>query len=143
MADARARSASTRPRTNTGGCSMSAMTRAAERLVVCGTKGVNKMPEGCWYELVLRRAQAAVGREPTTTATARSGTSANPSAPWRRRRPGRRAEDDLLPAWLTRDAAADPKPASRTITPSSASDDEHGRPRRAAATEPRRCCAAR
>ncbi len=21
--------------------------------MVCGTKGVNKIPEGCWYELVL------------------------------------------------------------------------------------------
>ena len=30
-----------------------AMTRAAERLIVCGTKGVNKSPEGCWYQLVL------------------------------------------------------------------------------------------
>jgi len=28
------------------------MTRAAERLVVCATKGVNKIPEGCWYDLV-------------------------------------------------------------------------------------------
>jgi ATP-dependent helicase/nuclease subunit A len=29
------------------------MTRAAERLVVCGTKGVNKSPDGCWHQLVL------------------------------------------------------------------------------------------
>ena len=29
-----------------------AMTRAAERLVVCGCQGVNKRPEGCWYDLV-------------------------------------------------------------------------------------------
>ena len=29
------------------------MTRAAERLIVCGTKGVNKSPEGCWHQLVL------------------------------------------------------------------------------------------
>ena len=29
-----------------------AMTRAAERLVVCGIKGKNKIPDGCWYELV-------------------------------------------------------------------------------------------
>ena len=28
------------------------LTRAAERLVVCATKGVNKMPEACWYQLV-------------------------------------------------------------------------------------------
>jgi ATP-dependent helicase/nuclease subunit A len=29
-----------------------AMTRAAERLVVCGTQGKNKIPDGCWYQLV-------------------------------------------------------------------------------------------
>jgi ATP-dependent helicase/nuclease subunit A len=29
-----------------------AMTRAAERLVVCATRGVNKAPEQCWYQLV-------------------------------------------------------------------------------------------
>ena len=26
-----------------------AMTRAAERLVVCGTQGAKKIPDGCWY----------------------------------------------------------------------------------------------
>ena len=30
-----------------------AMTRAAERLIVCGCQGVNKRPEGCWYDLVV------------------------------------------------------------------------------------------
>ena len=29
-----------------------AMTRAAERLIVCGAKGANKIPDGCWYQLV-------------------------------------------------------------------------------------------
>ncbi|MBS0246029.1 MAG: double-strand break repair helicase AddA [Proteobacteria bacterium] len=29
-----------------------AMTRAAERLVVCGLKGDKKIPDGCWYQLV-------------------------------------------------------------------------------------------
>jgi ATP-dependent helicase/nuclease subunit A len=29
-----------------------AMTRAAERLIVCGVKGKNKIPDGCWYQLV-------------------------------------------------------------------------------------------
>jgi len=29
------------------------MTRAAERLVVCGTKGDRKAPDGCWHQLVL------------------------------------------------------------------------------------------
>ncbi len=29
-----------------------AMTRAAETLIVCGCQGRNKIPDGCWYELV-------------------------------------------------------------------------------------------
>ncbi|MDN4163691.1 ATP-binding domain-containing protein, partial [Nocardioides abyssi] len=29
-----------------------AMTRAAERLIICGAQGKNKIPDGCWYELV-------------------------------------------------------------------------------------------
>jgi ATP-dependent helicase/nuclease subunit A len=29
-----------------------AMTRAIERLVVCGVDGIRKRPEGCWYDLV-------------------------------------------------------------------------------------------
>src|SRR5450759_3535044 len=29
-----------------------AMTRAAERLIVCGTQGARKIPDGCWYSLV-------------------------------------------------------------------------------------------
>jgi ATP-dependent helicase/nuclease subunit A len=29
-----------------------AMTRAIERLIVCGVEGKTKLPEGCWYELV-------------------------------------------------------------------------------------------
>ena len=29
-----------------------AMTRAAERLVICGARGKNKIPDGCWYQLV-------------------------------------------------------------------------------------------
>jgi len=29
-----------------------AMTRAADRLVVAGSRGVNRIPSGCWYELI-------------------------------------------------------------------------------------------
>jgi ATP-dependent helicase/nuclease subunit A len=29
-----------------------AMTRAADRLVIAGSRGVNRIPAGCWYELV-------------------------------------------------------------------------------------------
>ena len=29
-----------------------AMTRAADRLIVCGAQGLNAKPQGCWYDLV-------------------------------------------------------------------------------------------
>ena len=31
-----------------------AMTRAADRLVVAGSRGVNRIPDGCWYQLIER-----------------------------------------------------------------------------------------
>ena len=38
------------------------LTRAADRLLVCGAKGVNKAPKGCWHDLVLSCAATSVGR---------------------------------------------------------------------------------
>ena len=35
-----------------------AMTRAADRLVVAGSRGVNRAPPGCWYELIERALKA-------------------------------------------------------------------------------------
>ena len=70
-----------------------AMTRAADRLVVCGVDGENKRPEGCWYELVERRARRphcseGAGRR---SATARCGASARSPDARRRCRRIRRA----------------------------------------------------
>jgi len=109
-----------------------AMTRAAERLVVCGTKGVNKVPEGCWHQLVRDALEADCVRElaadgsgevlryrkgEAETATAKSDTA--------------QATDISLPPWLRRDVAPD-KPALRTVKPSSAIDEDTARPRAAA-----------
>src|SRR6185437_10690084 len=33
------------------------LTRAEDRLVICGAKGVNKAPGGCWHDLVLSALQ--------------------------------------------------------------------------------------
>ena len=114
------------------------LTRAAERLVVCGTKGVNKIPEGCWYELVLD----ALKPRATETDTAdgkvwhfhkfERAAAAEHS---------KRTRKCLPPGWLRRDAADEPR-AIRTMTPSSAIEDEDNRPA-PAATGRRRCCAAR
>jgi ATP-dependent helicase/nuclease subunit A len=107
------------------------MTRAAERLIVCGTKGVNKIPEGCWHQLVREALEAECVREsaddgnevlryrkgeaeaaPTTIAIA---------AP----------KEISLPSWLARDVLAD-KPALLSVTPSSVMEDDETRPRAAA-----------
>ena len=48
-----------------------AMTRAIERLVVCGVDGVNKRPEGCWYDLARDALEAQCSASRPTTARAR------------------------------------------------------------------------
>jgi ATP-dependent helicase/nuclease subunit A len=40
-----------------------AMTRAADRLVVAGSRGVNRMPDGCWYQLIERALKAEAVEE--------------------------------------------------------------------------------
>jgi ATP-dependent helicase/nuclease subunit A len=101
------------------------LTRAAEQLVVCGTKGVNKIPEGCWYELVLEalkplsvESESADGKVWHFRKSERAAATAEvPTG----------ATKTKLPAWLARDASAEPQ-SFLTITPSSASDDENNRP---------------
>jgi ATP-dependent helicase/nuclease subunit A len=98
------------------------LTRAAERLVVCATKGVNKIPEGCWYELICD-ALKPDGME---------ATDADGDKVWRLRKGEPLASDTeprpphpaaALPPWLTRDAA--PAVArSRAISPSRTDDEE-------------------
>jgi ATP-dependent helicase/nuclease subunit A len=39
------------------------LTRAADRLLVCGAKGVNKAPAGCWHDLVLSALQPSAEEE--------------------------------------------------------------------------------
>ena len=39
------------------------LTRAADRLLVCGAKGVNKAPQGCWHDLVLSALQPSSGED--------------------------------------------------------------------------------
>src|SRR5450759_4415489 len=99
------------------------MTRAAERLIVCGTQGARKIPDVCWYQLVedalkpdcvsepaddgigevLRYRKGAVSTSESVTANI-AATKPMP-----------------LPAWLTCAAAPEPA-AARSITPSSVMD---------------------
>ena len=102
------------------------LTRAADRLLVCGAKGVNKAPAGCWHDLVLRPLQSLSEEESDadgkiwhfrkSSSTAAGGGS---------RAPEKRV---ALPAWLTTNVPPSP-PAPMILRPSDMADDE---PRRGA-----------
>ena len=104
------------------------MTRAAERLVVCGTKGVHKCPDDCWHRLVSDalvplsvEADDGEGplwrftKAPLVTAIADEANKDGAPAP--------------LPAWLTAKLAPQPQ-VRRRIRPSDA--DERSEPSSAA-----------
>jgi ATP-dependent helicase/nuclease subunit A len=98
------------------------MTRAAERLVVCATKGVNKVPEGCWYDLVCAALKPLavedrdvdgdktwrLRKEPLSTESGKS-----PDGP----------AAIVVPEWL-RNTAAPQKPRRRIVRPSDTGDDD-------------------
>jgi ATP-dependent helicase/nuclease subunit A len=98
------------------------MTRAAERLVVCATRGVNKPPDECWYNLVCE-ALRPLAEETTDT---------DGDKVWRLRKGETSAQTDdkisviapvVAPDWL-RQPAAPPQRPSRILTPSGSGEDE-------------------
>jgi ATP-dependent helicase/nuclease subunit A len=104
-----------------------AMTRAADRLVVCGALGKQAMPTGCWYQLVREGLEASdlLVEEPADHG---DGTVLRfRTAP---RQPMPPAERDtkqmslaLAPAWLTTSLPGEPA-FNPTLTPSGA-DPRH------------------
>jgi ATP-dependent helicase/nuclease subunit A len=102
-----------------------AMTRAAERLVVCGAKGSNKIPDGCWYQLVSDALLDDCITEPAFDGDGevhryRKGDA--PSAQAVKPEETRPPERVALPDWLRHDAPRE-APAMRTVTPSGVEDD--------------------
>ena len=103
-----------------------AMTRAAERLIVCGAKGKNRIPDGCWYQLVEDALTPDCAAEPADDGEGevlryRKGEP----EPAKTTKPVEEkvAEIKSLPDWLTRNATPE-IPKWRTITPSSVEEDE-------------------
>ena len=99
-----------------------AMTRAAERLIVCGTEGERGRPQGCWYDLVHDALKPGLSEEAvddgivwryrkTLAETAMLETISD-SAPIQ----------IALPAWIKRDAPKD-APKLEVISPSSAYEE--------------------
>jgi ATP-dependent helicase/nuclease subunit A len=107
-----------------------AMTRAKERLVVCGTQGRNKIPDGCWYRL----AENALKPDCVSELADDGGGEV-----WRYRKgpPPEQQEQKIatsgatkptsLPYWLKTNAMSESS-ASLPITPSSVMDDDDTRP---------------
>jgi ATP-dependent helicase/nuclease subunit A len=100
-----------------------AMTRAADRLIVCGTQGLGKRPECCWYDLV-RNALAREAKEepaedgdgnvwrwrPAASDQADSMPALSPESP----------SVLEIPPWLIGIASA-PETRPRVVSPSTAS----------------------
>ncbi len=89
-----------------------AMTRAAERLIICGARGRNSKPKGCWYDLVRDALAPEAISEPADDGdgTALRWRKAQPAAPVARPEsaPADIDRQDASPPWLLRDAPASP-----------------------------------
>ncbi len=104
-----------------------AMTRAIDRLIVCGAEGARRPPQGCWWNLVAEALRPVSVEEPaddgegnvwryrkTPPLAGKATSPAEPDAP---------AVAGDLPPWLDQDAPAEPA-AVLPLSPSSAYDDE-------------------
>jgi ATP-dependent helicase/nuclease subunit A len=104
-----------------------AMTRAADRLVVCGAVGVQGKPAGCWYDLVHGALTPCATQEPAedgegTVVWRLHGALPAESEPATAAGAARAAgAGSARPAWLDHDAPPD-MPAERAVSPSSAED---------------------
>src|SRR5712692_6071460 len=102
-----------------------AMTRAIDRLVICGAEGERVRPEGCWWNLVFAALKPPVSVE--EPADDGDGTvwryrKAPPSAGKTFTPTAAAAPRDERPSWLDRDARAEPPPV-RLISPALAYDE--------------------
>jgi ATP-dependent helicase/nuclease subunit A len=102
-----------------------AMTRAAERLIVCGCHGKKKPNADCWYDLVRKGLDALPGfeeiRDGETTTWRYRKAAEQASAPAFPRLPQTEPASDL-PEWLTTPAPAEAG-RSTLVSPSSAYDE--------------------
>jgi ATP-dependent helicase/nuclease subunit A len=95
------------------------LTRAADRLLVCGAKGVNRAPKGCWHDLVLTALQPLseeVSNDDGKVWHFRKGVPVNGE------RSREAKQHATLPAWLTSTASSSPTP--KMLRPSDTTDDE-------------------
>jgi ATP-dependent helicase/nuclease subunit A len=97
------------------------LTRAEDRLIICGAKGVNKAPGGCWHDLVLSALQPLseeAGGDDGRIWRFRKGDGTVPDD-------GPRAAEKriALPSWLTTNTPPSPTTV-KVLRPSDTPDDE-------------------
>ena len=122
-----------------------AMTRAAERLVVCGCQGKQRRPAGCWYDLVLEGLTGKPGFEEIGEGDARAWhyrVVPDAGAASAGRHPGAAPPAHDEPAWLTTPFARETA-RTVTLTPSSAHEETAAPRRRPSSGQDRRRAIAR
>ncbi len=100
-----------------------AMTRAADRLVVCGTRGLKEAHEDCWHNVVMRALGANCEPHLDTNGNTdfyrwQKSTPARPDNAGKPEQEAKR-EPEPLPAWINRQLPKEPK-LPRPLTPSGA-----------------------
>jgi ATP-dependent helicase/nuclease subunit A len=103
-----------------------AMTRAADRLIICGADGERKRPDGCWYDLVRATLDPQLVEETDggEKVLRFRQAAAEPAAVAPAGVPAKTAEPEL-PSWL-RQAAPVQAPRPAPLAPSSAFEEEIG-----------------
>ena len=105
-----------------------AMTRAKERLVIAGTQGRNKIPDGCWYKLVEDALTGDCAAGPADDGEGdvlryrKSGSKNIEAQTGKKKTLPAETKPASVPNWLRSNATSDTS-ALRTLTPSSAQDD--------------------
>ncbi len=122
-----------------------AMTRAAERLIVCGAEGERGRPKGCWYDLIREALQPALveaqdGDEKIWRYRKPADDVSNDNTPPATAAPAVRGK---IPAWLRSNAPVE-IPRATPLSPSAAYDEAvAARPDRAVSVADRRKALAR
>jgi ATP-dependent helicase/nuclease subunit A len=104
-----------------------AMTRAADRLIVCGAAGKNKRPDGCWYDLVRGPLDPFLVEETDgEEKVLRYRKTAGPAVERAASAGAAKSDRPELPSWL-RELVPLEAPRAGPLSPSSAFAEEIGR----------------
>jgi ATP-dependent helicase/nuclease subunit A len=103
-----------------------AMTRAEDRLIVCGADGERKRPDGCWYDLIRQALDGDLVEETDgEEKVLRYRKTTAPAAPGAVDEDKDKPERSEFPAWLRQPAPSYVAPPT-PLSPSTAFDNEIG-----------------